>query len=673
MMLGVPVCRSAESVASSMDQVIRSYRVQLLSRNPPAAETIRKYAEGISKDGTWPDINYADKSMASWKPIGHLNRAREMALALAAGKLSQKDERNTRSAVGLALDNWCAKRYRAPNWFFNEISVPGQMRDIIILLGNDLKGERRKGVTEVMGQLNMRSSGANLMWSAELSLHHGCITGNQPQVEKAAQAIWKEIVIGKRDGIQCDNSFYQHGTRLQTFHYGGGYLGVVCNLAWQLRQTPWAIPQDKRKLISDYILEGPQWMCRGTSTAPGTIDRAASRKGALRGAGLTGQLRLWMEVDPARSQEFKAVIARQEGRGAPLTGYRHFFKSDFTVYHRPAASLFLKTISERTTLTESINSENLKGVPFLSCGDHYVVRDGLEYNDIQPVWQWKFLPGLTMLPEDLKPSRTPFVGGIGNGLSGLTAMDYARASTNGTTLSLRKSWFFHDDSVICLMGGLETVKANGPVVSSLEQCRLRGPVTVRGSNGVARELKPGTYDFTSPRWILHNNIGYIPLNMAGVRVFLGPREGNWNSINSQYPATTVKEPVFQVLADHGKTQGAQGWIIILGAAPKELDILARDPPWRILRNDRDCQAVRFKGGLRMASFFQPGSSGTTKELTVDKPCLAMWTEDRLWLSDPTMGGKVISITWQQKQYTAKVPGGGGIAQLTPADAGKPQR
>lgn len=663
-MLCASVGLAEDASKSDMDLVIARYRSLLCAGRPASAGAVLKYAESISGDGSWKDIVYADSSMAGWKTVDHLNRIRDMSFVLAVDKKLQKEKARVFQAVNLALDHWCAKRYRCNNWWYNEICVPGVMRDIVVLLGDDLKGDRRQAALEVLGQFKVGNTAANLMWAAELALHHGCLTVNRKQVEESARRMWAEIVIGSREGIQSDWSFYQHGARLQTFHYGSAYLDIAAKIAWQLRQTPLAIPNDKRDIISNYILGGPQWMCRGVYTVPGTIDRAVSRRGSMSAGSLRSVLALWQEVDPGRIKDFRAVIERQSGAGAPLVGYRHFPKADFTVYHRPQASFFLKTVSERTGLTESINSENLKGVPYLNCGDHYVLQDGLEYRDLQPVWQWQYLPGLTMLPGDTKPKRTRFVGGVGDGQSGMTAMDYVREGADGSSLSVRKTWFFHGDVVVCLMGGLEVVKDQVAAVSAIEQCRLRGPVKARIGNA-KKVLKPGSSDLAKTSWILHNNIGYMPINMEGVKVFTGPRTGDWHSLANQYDDKTVTEDVFQVLAGHGKREGAQGWAIILGATEQGLDALARNPPWRVIRNDRDCQCMLFVSGTRlvMSSFFAPGSIGEPPELSVDKPCLVMWDKNRMWLCDPTMAGETVSVKWKQKERSVKLPPAGAVTQI----------
>jgi len=665
---------AAEPSVSPVDQIMGRYRSLLLRTNiRPKLDTLLRYADRISNAGTWPDINYADRSRAAWEPQKHLNRVRLMVLAVISPEYKPQDTQKLRRAIRLALDNWNTERYKCRNWWFNAIGVPRLMRDIVMLLGDNLKGERRKNCIQVIGQYNVKGTGANLMWSAELALHHGCLTDNREQISQAARRIWAEVKTGAREGIQRDGSFYQHGSRLQTFHYGKSYLDVVIKIGWQLRKTPWAIPAEKRTIISHYILNGPRWMGREAYTVPGTLDRAVSRKGSLH-QDLRHLLVLWREVDPTHREDFDAFIAQQKEDGSPPGGYRHFILGDFTVYHRPAASVFLKTISSRTRFTESINSENRKGVPYLNCGDHYILRDGREYHELQPLWQWNYLPGLTMSAKNLKQVRKAFVGGLGNGQSGLTTMDYAR-SRRSARLSLRKTWFFHDDVIICLMSGGERTNIKGPVVSSLEQCRLRGPVITRTNGTKIRRIKPGNHNLVSVRWILHNKIGYVPLNMAAVQVFLGEREGTWHSINRMYGKKKIKAPILQILLDHGKNPTPQGWVIVLGATRQQLDAMIRKPVWKAHRNDDGCQSILFSDGLQMASFYKPGSTGAAPrgEVTVDQPCLAIWSKNRLWLADPTMKGRDVVVRWNQRTYSIDLPQGGRAEQVVPAATDKPPR
>ncbi len=643
-----------------MNRIVQRYRSFLVQSYKPSEDHAEQYAASLSKDGTWADIDYGSRHRAGWQPASHLTRVRVMAMRLAAGRQTGPETEALHQAIDRALDHWFAKRYQAPNWWWNEIGVPRAMRDIVVLLNNDLNGPRRQAAIEVIGQYRVSGTGANLVWTAELALHQGCLTGNAPQVAEAAKRIWNEVTIGQPEGIQNDYSFFQHHQRLQTFHYGHAFLDVVAKLAWQNRQTPWSIPADKRDILSRYILEGPQWMCQGIYTCPGTMDRASSRQNSLRSADLRTILSLWREVDPQRREAIDRFLARQNGQGEPLCGFKYFPDADFTAYHRPECSVFLKTISSRTRFTESINGENLKGAAYLNCSDHYVLRDGQEYFDLPPVWDYKRLPGLTLPAFDTDQQRCEFVGGLGDGQSGLTAMDYVRGGEKGA-LKVRKLWAFHGDLVVCLLAGWRVSPAS-QVTTAIEQCRLRGNVQTATADGHVKTLTKGKHQLGDVRWILHNGIGYIPLGHCLVNVSLGEATGSWHQINRQYPDEKVHEPVLRIEMQHDKAPKPTGFIIMLGANKASLEKLTSKPTWQILHNDDACQCIRFGKDLTMAGFYK-GYRGHDPSIAVSKPCLAMWSQTEMRLCDPTHKGEEVAVTWQGSPQKVRLPEAGRAAAV----------
>lgn len=244
---------------TNVDLVLDRYRRLLCDDATHSAASAPQLTRSLAASGQWADIDYADRSPSAWAPAVHLYRVRQMALALVTKQVRDADAASLRRAVGRALDYWIAKREQCPNWWWNEIGVPRHLRDIIVLLGPELDAARRRALIDILGtQLHVRGTGANLVWTAELALHHGCLTGNETRVAQAAQRIWAEVKVGAGESIQPDGSFYQHGPRLQTFHYGKAYLSVVGQLAWELRGTPWAMPRDKQSIITRYVLDGPQ-------------------------------------------------------------------------------------------------------------------------------------------------------------------------------------------------------------------------------------------------------------------------------------------------------------------------------------------------------------------------------------------------------------------------------
>jgi hypothetical protein len=57
----------------------------------------------------------------------------------------------------------------------------------------------------------------------------------------------------------------------------------------------------------------------------------------------------------------------------------------------------------------------------------------------------------------------------------------------------------------------------------------------------------------------------------------------------------------------------------------------------------------------MAAFLQPGSVGEGTTVTVDQPRLAMWLPGQLWLCDPTMKGRDLSVDWLGIRYSVRLP------------------
>ena len=177
------------------------------------------------------------------------------------------------------------------------------------------------------------------------------------------------------------------------YQYGRAYLVESSRIAWQLRGTPLAFPDEKVSLLTDFVLNGWQWMARGINTVPGTMDRSSSRKDGLQSADMRFLIPFLIELQPEKAVELNRMAAVQNGKGS-LNGFRYYPYSDFAVFHQPGFSYFLKTISNRTYATESINNENLKG-RLLNSGDAYLIRDGQEYFNLMPMWDWTALPGVT--------------------------------------------------------------------------------------------------------------------------------------------------------------------------------------------------------------------------------------------------------------------------------------
>jgi chondroitin AC lyase len=104
-----------------------------------------------------------------------------------------------------------------------------------------------------------------------------------------------------------------------------------------------------------------------------------------------------------------------------------------------------------------------------------------------------------------------------------------------------------------------------------------------------------------------------------------------------------------------------------GSTAKTLDQLTKKMPFEVVRNDRDVQCIRFADGTLMAAFYTPGKVELDGKLilSVDKPCLALWSGKELRLCDPTnpKQGVSVKVTWHGKTHEATLPDGGKVVQL----------
>jgi len=312
--------------------------------------------------------------------------------------------------------------------------------------------------------------------------------------------------------------------------------------------------------------------------------------------------------------------------------------------------------STRTYATEvRVNRENLKGY-HLSDGAYFLMQRGDEYHGIQPVWDWRKLPGITCRDTDdpypygreVEPSgSTAFVGGVSDGKVGVAAMDYAKDG-----VSARKAWFFTDTGWVCLGAGI-SAETNDSVTTSVNQCLLKTEVVVL-QNGETEELDTGKLEASDLRASLHDGVGYYLLGPHSVVLKAAEQRGKWTDIeeaSSNHDAVTEK--VFSLWVDHGpRPQNASyAYLVTPGLDGSRFRSLAEDLPTQVVVNAPEQQAVHTPGeGRVQVAFWAPGSVHVPgePEVAVDAPCLLMLRRegDRVLLSvaDPTQGLEQIEVT-----------------------------
>jgi chondroitin AC lyase len=210
------------------------------------------------------------------------------------------------------------------------------------------------------------------------------------------------------------------------------------------------------------------------------------------------------ELSPGVAGELQ-LIADVQSHKRLLQDFRHFPYVDFTVYHTPGYSFFLKTISVRTLPTVSINQENLLG-KWLGTGDSNLISNGNEYHNMMPVFDWNALPGTISFPSTASLRRSSFSGSVGDEQSGITVMDTRIWSVDSINrLNLRRLWAMNDGIVVQLVTAADSSAGVDSFRIAIEQSRLQSAVTVNERPNLQANGKPNVSSVAS---LSHNNITY---------------------------------------------------------------------------------------------------------------------------------------------------------------------
>lgn len=643
-----------DEVALRRDLATIAARLRERERARPARfETVRPHLEALQADGRWPDLNYSDRDNAIWAPAAHMERIRALAASSAARGTTPEQADLARRAALRALDHWLAHDYICPNWWYNQIGVPGALYRALLFLEPDLTPEQKAGALRILERGKLGMTGQNLVWVAEVSIARACLADLPDLAADAFRRIAAEVKVTSGEGIQVDASFYQHGAQLYSGGYGKGFSIDVPAFAALAAGTAFAFPPDRLDILAGYLLDGQQWLLRGPLFDPSACGREITRRNACGAGGLAGAARHLAALELPRRAELESFAARLEGKGDGLVGHKHFWRADLTVHHRSEFYASVRVTSPRLVQSELVNSENLLG-RHLADGVTYLVRRGDEYRNLFGVWDWKRLPGITVELDGQPPTlrngqrgSNPFAGGVSDGRIGVTAMDFQRGP-----LAARKAWFCFDDAVVCL-GARIRCGSPHPIVTAINQCHLRGEAAA----------SPATA--TAGRWVWHDGLAYLFPGVQTIRFSAAPQTGNWRHITHSYPDAAETLPVFNLWIEHGPTPAEAAYVAIVtpAADPGEAARQAAALPVQIVANQPALQAVVSRDRDAGVAFYAAGSIALPGfgVLAVDRPCLVSLARTdaglRLAVCDPAQGSGPVTLRLGERSAAVPLPEG----------------
>ena len=654
-----------KSVTTDMSADLKAIQERLLASalsSRADADAAAKLRDSLRADGTWEDVDYADRDATRWGPAWHVGHILTMALAWRQPGSKLHGDAKLLDAVWKGYDWWTTHDPQCPNWWYNQIGVPRTLYRAMLLVEPELSPERLAAGCKILERGKLGMTGQNLVWVAEVTIARGCLNGDALTVFAAFDRIAREVKITGGEGIQVDGSFYQHGQQLYSGGYGYGFAVDTPYFAKLAAGTAFAFPAEKLDILAHYLLDGQQWMVRGPSFDHSARGREITRRGAGSSSGMKRAVSDMLALAAPRRDEFEAFAARLNedplSGKHPLLGNRHFWRVDYQAHHRQAFSASVRMTSKRLLQTEVVNHENLLG-RHLSDGLTYLFRTGGEYTGIFPVWNWQKLPGTTAEQNGQTKTRggargeQTFAGGVSDGLYGLAAMDFARGG-----LKARKAWLFLDDGVLCLGAGI-TCDSDSPVITTLNQCLQNGDV-VTSSGPAAADPK-----LTDCRWVQHDGFGYIFPEPTAVELNVGPQQGSWRQINQAQSTQPVKLDVFDLGLNHGvKPSGASYAYLVQVGDQAATQAASAKLPVSIVVNRPELQAAwQPSTKLAAVAFYQAGSLSLPTGLTlaVDQPCLMLYRDGdegaKVAVSNPENQPLTVNVTVGTKQLKFDLPGG----------------
>ena len=390
---------------STVDQRVTA---QLLS-SVPSASTVQGYMSTLQSNGSWSDVTYTNTSQTNWLPMTHLTRLEAMAQDYASSSSSLYHNATLAADISSAYNYWISANPQSSNWWYNDIGSLQSLGGTMVLFGSNLTTAQLNSGNTFLARAHSAiptyGSGQNMVDLAIVGIDQGLATNSSSTVSTAYSEIGGTIVITPGGGIQYDDSYQFHGPQLYIGGYGQLYDEDVLNEASISAGTSFAITTAQQDLIIDQLLDGTQWFIRGRALDITASGRGDSRAGfSTAGTSYVSGIEDALALGTYRTTELQSFLNRQQAASSSgvasstqntLSGNRGFYDSDIMVQQRPAYYESVKISSVRTSQPETGNGEGLTNL-YLGDGVNQIMMTGQEYNNIEPVWNWRMLPGTTV-------------------------------------------------------------------------------------------------------------------------------------------------------------------------------------------------------------------------------------------------------------------------------------
>lgn len=603
----------------------------------------------LQENGSFKSIDYTNRVRGNWPVKNHLKYIQYLATEYHTKTSSYYHVKNLSKKIHTSLNFWLDNDFLSTNWWDQQIGVPEKLLPILFLMERELSESQLKKAYILLNRSKIKMSGQNKVWLSTNVMLRSLLKRNSDSVAIASKTIQGELKISKNSGIKSDWSYHEHGSQLQFGNYGLHFLEDIIKCYQFLYNTPYQFKGEKIEILRNYVLQGQQWIAwnnkydisaAGRQLFPRELDRKFSV--------LKASIDKMQELDKDFYDDYETAK-----NSKLLEGNKHFYRSDFQVHRTKDFYFSVKMSSKRVIGTESVNKENVQGY-YLGDGVSLLYTNKNQYNEIFPFWDWKKLPGTTIIQDD-KPlpiikfkdfkTNSNFVGGVSNGKNGIAVLDYDRDG-----LFAKKSWFMFDDKIVCLGTDINS-KTNFPVTTTLNQVFLKGDVIASQNQKINTKFKsnkPIQLD-----WILHDDIGYLLNNNNKINIQSRFLEGSWNNVAKRFRPVILTETILKIWLDHGKTPENQSYeyTLVPNATSQIMTEFHEQKPFEIINTNTLQSVVSSNKKIGGIVFYKAGKSKLLGGISVDKPCVLMYQKREenieISLSDPTQKLGEINLSFQK--------------------------
>ena len=543
------------------------------------SDEVNRLIENFNFDsGAWNDIDYTTKDRGSWHSTLHVTRMLALTKLYCHSSSKWCGSEKLKSLIHKSISYWGRLMPKCPNWWHNDIGVPKKMIAAMLCIREELSQEEVAIGLKVLERSAFGKTGQNKVWLAGNQLMKGLLLDDEDLVVKARNVIAEEIVMTDEEGIQEDYSFHQHGAQMQFGNYGLTFIDVMSFWCSVLYGTDYAFSDDQNELVMRFISDGMNW-----TVYKGIMDHNACGRQPFKNG-------------PAGKAASVTIALRQFGDMMPdqgeLVGGRYFHRSDYGVFRQKNWFASVRMHSKRTIGYEYTNREN-QHAHFSADAALMFMQSGDEYRNIQAIWDWRKLPGVTAYEDGNKiplsavadilegrayvPNDTEAVSGYASEECLITAFELRRDGMSG-----KKAVVCFDDCIVAFGSGLGcSLEGVSHLTTALDQTHYYGGEKIGAD------------------WVYHNDRGYVVLDKSTLHLSTELQQGDWYDIDNTLPAKPSSGRVFKLWVEHDVTSmnNSYAYVILPNASARKVAKWAKNPEVEILENTLKSQSIKYRNTI----------------------------------------------------------------------------